>query len=74
LPAGYGCAEDRYGAHVRELETKTLVVLRGSGNPDAIIRASISLVAEDEDDFVFHIYCETAEHRTSDGIHTIQSI
>src|SRR5271170_4207504 len=67
LPAGHFLTKHLNGAHVGEGSPQTLVVLLGGGEPYPVVcrLARFVFVPEDEDDLVFHIDCQAAEHRVS---------
>lgn len=67
LPPCYSLPEYLNRSHAWELAPQTLVVLFGGGEPHSVIRSSTAFVTEYEDNLVFNINREAAEHGASPG-------
>lgn len=65
LPSCHLLAQDLDGSHIGEGRPQTFVMLRCSGEPNAVIQRSGRLVAKDENNFFLNIDSEAAEHRAS---------
>jgi hypothetical protein len=63
LPTRNFFSQDLHRAHMGKLRAQTGVMLFGGGQPNPVVRGVCRLVAQDENDFVFHVDREAAKHR-----------
>jgi len=62
LPSGYRFPQYLNRSHLGKLTAQAVVMLFARGKPHSVICDALRLVAEDQNDFVFHVNGEAAEH------------